>query len=143
MSPLPNTPDTLFLQKKGDLLWVEVLKASFSRHEISDYLTKASRIQSRFPSGISGILIAPDFEAGVQELMELVKFPVRLFKYREENSPPGESVGWLEEITLHGKPAESTPPEEPLSLCNRLNREELREFIQLEIDVARGRHNKS
>ena len=128
-------PKSIFLQQEDHLLWIEVVKVSFSRREISDFLSKAGQIQSRYTQPIFGILVAPDFETGVQELMGLVKIPIRLFKYREESS----LEGWLEEITISHK-VEEPPPEDPPTPHNRLNREELREFIQFEIDDASSKY---
>ena len=135
MSPPANTPSSIFFEQGETLLWIEVVRVPFSRSEISDFLTKTRQIQSRFSRPLSGILVAPDFETGIQELMELVKIPIRLFKYREEAS----LEGWLEEITVsHNR--ERQQSEDPPTPHNRLNREELREFIQLEIDDASGKY---
>ena len=150
---------SFFLREGENIYWVEVVSVPFSRNEISDYLTKARQIQSSVPSGLSGILAAPHFEAGVQELLELIRIPVRLFRYQETfplTSPFGPSVNesalWIEELTpsasekshtpasasvedsAHVHPSEGTP-----SKWNRLSREELREFIQLELELASQR----
>lgn len=151
----PRSPPSLFLRDGENILWAEFVFAPFSRNEISDYLQKARQIQSTAPSGISGILFAPDFEAGVQELLEFIRIPVRLFRY-QEGIPLGplgrsfqETVLWFQEVTASASdkiilpvssaeenflpeiPAEALPPS-----SSRLSREELREFIQLELDVA-------
>ena len=146
-----------FLLREGEnIFWVELISIHFSRREISDYLDKARQIQSAFPSGVLGILAAPDFEPGIREQLDLLRIPVRLFRY-QEGMPLGvsvraahESVLWLEEVTVsrsdripppcfsvNADPAADIPLEENLtSSWNRLSREELREFIQLELEVA-------
>ena len=151
-----STPHCFCLREGEDFLWFQLALVPFSRSEISDYLAKARQIQMSFPSGIYGILAAPDFEAGVQELLEFVRIPIRLFRYREvisleigepSRSSIHESVLWIEELTpSSSKISLPFPPrmdkttdtllEESPSSYNRLNREELGEFIQFELDDA-------
>lgn len=150
-----KSPPSFFLRDGEKILWVEFVSLPFSRNEIPGYLQKAKQIQSAAGSGISGILFAPDFEAGVRELLEFIRIPVRLFRCQEAIplGPLGrssqETVLWFQEImpspshpTVLPLPFPQpdslleTPPEIHLQSSNRLSREELREFIQLELDVA-------
>ena len=95
--------------------------------------------------------MAPDFESGSRELLELIEFPIRCFRYREAvplgPAPAGFPRGpvlWIESVSALTAPIQNIPEEKPLpefpsvetvSSCHRLNREELREFIQLELDA--------
>lgn len=149
-------PSSFFLREGENILWVELVSSPFTRNDISDYLAKARQIQSACPSAITGILAAPKFEAGIIELLEFIRIPIRLLRYQEA-FPLGssgrsnqETALWLEEITtdrpsdkIQGLPmpfkedsVENVSTEPPGTSWNRLSREELREFIQLELDVA-------
>ena len=150
------SPRTIFLRENENIFWVEFTPIPFTRNEISGYLAKARQIQSTISSGISGVLVAPEFETGVRELLELIRIPMRFLRYREAFSlgllgrHTHESVLCLEEI-VGSDPGKGSLPaglpqkkilSEPFSvgagsLRNRLSREELREFIQLELDLAK------
>lgn len=135
-----KTAHSFFLRDGETLFWVELAAARFSREGISDYLSKVHQIEAASASRVCGILGAPDFEPGVQELLELIRIPVRLFHYRE-------AILWIEELTSRSV-MERNPPFPPLHpgvavrppaayrtrAWNRLSREELREFVQLELD---------
>ncbi len=152
------TPSCYFLRDGETSLWIEMMTSVFTRQEICDYLAKAREIQPFFASGITGVLAAPDFESGSRELLELIEFPIRCFRYREAvplgpapASFPRGAVLWIESVPALTVPVENFPekhvpafeekplPEFPavetVSSCHRLNREELREFIQLELDA--------
>lgn len=120
--PALRTPHSFFLREGESLFWAEVAQHPFTREEIPDYLAKARQIQTVFPAGVTGILIAPQFEKGVAELFEWMRLTVRLFCYEAGKTP--------EIQTCPG-----TSPEPPPPTWNRLTREELREFIQIELDL--------
>ncbi len=133
-----DAPEPLFFRQGEHLIWVERVGGLFSRQAISDYLAKTRQVQARFPQNLSAVIVAPDFEEGVRELLALVRIPIRFFQYSQKDSPSLKS-GWLEEVVLREKAVELAREELPL-LSNRLSREELREFIQLEIDLASGKY---
>ena len=134
-------PESLFYRQGDQLFWVESTASPFTRQEISDYLSKARQVQARFPVGLSAVIVSPEFEEGIRELLALLRIPIRLFKYRETHSS-SQAAWWLEEVLLEKKQTEPTPEEVP-PVFNRLSREELREFVQLEIDMVRGKYNKA
>lgn len=144
-----------FLREADRLFWVEVATAPFSKGDITDYLAKACKIQSSSPSEVCGLLAAPDFEGGVRELLELVRMPVRFFSYHKAvplgplREPIPSPVLWIREMTTcppspvspPAGPASSSRMEDssvdlPVASWSRLNREELKEFIQFELDAA-------
>lgn len=147
---------SLFFRNTEGIVWLEFVTVPFSRNEITNYLAKARQIQSLCSSGIAGVLAAPDFEAGVRELLELIRIPTRFLHYQEIaplgrlGRSPHESALWIQELTTSHSPesAAALPTLQnenpqvdvlPPSLrpsWNRLSREELREFIQLELDLA-------
>lgn len=149
-------PSSFFLREGDSIFWVEAASGPFTRNHISDYLGKARQIQSVSPLSVTGVLVAPQFEAGIEELLELIRIPIRLFRCQEvfslarSGSLEQESALCLEELTPRPSSArisvveptvnENRPAEIPAmgssSLWNRLSREELREFIQFELDVA-------
>ena len=153
------TPSCYFLRDAEASLWIEMMTSVFTRQEICDYLAKARKIQPLFASEITGVLVAPDFEPGSRELLELIEFPIRCFRYQEavplrpqaSKGLPCGPVLWIESVPVFSasvqnapeKPARSFeeepspefPAAEAVSVCHRLNREELREFIQLELDA--------
>ena len=146
-----KSPQSFLLREGENVFWVEVTSSLFTRNEITDYLDRARKIQSVTPLNLCGILAAPDFETGIRELLELIRIPVRLFRYREAvplGVPPSfqEPVLCIEEISVFSEKPSVYPPQaeipiEPLSVGpgsprSRLGREELREFIQLELDMA-------
>ena len=155
------SPSSYFLRDGQESLWVEIVPTPFTRVEICDYLARARQVQPLFPSGITGILVAPEFEPGARELLELIEFPIRCLRYQEATPlGPREEIQdllrgpllWIESVLAFssgpGKPVSESPAlrEEPLTPppetsvpCQRLNREELREFIQLELDAVSGR----
>ena len=111
------------------------MSSCFSREKIPEFLTKAERIQAETPSKLAGIVIAPEFEPGIDGLLKLLHLPLRFFSYQEwQDAPVRKSFAYV------------LPPEEPACLSpgpevsshstHRLSREELREFIQLELDMA-------
>ena len=152
------SPTSFFLREASEFFWVEVLARSFTRVEICDYLAKARQIRQFFRSGICGLLLAPEFEPGVKDLLELIEFPIRCLRYQEA-VPLGPrdqvhgllrtAVLWIEAFDslpskhvsfappLETEKKEKPSPAEPPSSNQRLNREELREFIQLELDVIK------
>ncbi|GEM_PF-2179302 len=148
-----GSPYSFFLQEGETLLWVEVAFSPLTRETLTHYLAKAKQVQALFPAAkICGVFAAPDFEAELTQLVEWILIPIRLFRYREvvalENSP-AEPALWIEELTVASS-KKATPPETPPSPgpfqeampggleshWNRLTREELRDFIQFEIDFA-------
>lgn len=159
-----KTPHSFFLRQGETLLWAEVFFHPFMRTEICDYLARMKQIQGAFPSGVCGILTAPSFEEGVREMLEFSRLPARIFRYHEiislesgETAPSPnlfhESSLWIEEISWahpkknfhvieppqdeRGKEEEQEEPAVDTGLVphwNRLSREELREFVQLELD---------
>lgn len=141
MNPPSRIPESLFYRQGDQLLWVEWMASPFSRQGISDYLDKARQVQARFPAGLSAVIVAPEFEEDIRELLALVRIPIRLFKYQETFSA-SQSAWWLEEVHTPKKPVEPVPEEAP-PISSRLSREELREFVQLEIDMVRGKYNKA
>ena len=161
-----TSPSCYFLREGGKIHWVEIISTPFSRVEICDYLAKARQVRTLFPSGISGILAAPEFEPGVRELLELIEFPIQCLRYREalplglrepsQNFLRGPLL-WIEPV--HTYPSQAPrlaieppyageekivplPESESVALCQRLSREELREFIQLELDAVSGKADK-
>jgi len=161
-----DRPNSFFLDRGEEVLWVEVASVPFLRNEVCHYVARAREVQSRFQSGVSGVLMAPDFEPGVRELLELAGLPIRFFRYHQAVSlvsgaaRPGsshEQALWIEELNVStgsGSATPNPPPnlekqeaplvEDGLRSSNvRLMREELREFIQLELDVASRKYNKS
>lgn len=118
-----KSPYSLFFRDGETLIWAEVKLEPFRKDQISDYLFKAQKIQTFSRSEIQGILVAPQFEAGVHELLHLIRFPVRIFRYRG-------ALSLAENGDRYGA------PEKIIHASNRLSREELREFIQLELEVA-------
>lgn len=147
VQPEGGSSQTFFLRDGGNLLWAEIVLAPFVREEIPNYLAKASRLERLFSNGIQGILAAPEFEAGIPELMEFIRIPVRLFRYHV-GLDQKDSLLCLEEKTV-SRPASAPTPGDPAIPTelrevrpaaelswNRLNREELREFIQLDLDAA-------
>lgn len=147
---------SLFMREGKNIYWIEISPLPFTRAEITDYLSRARRIQILFPAALSGVLVAPEFETGVRELLEFIRIPVRLFRCQEalpleaSLSPSLESILCLQEINpsaapraesfyppLANEPPCSEPAVEEITISqHRLNREELKEFIQLELDVA-------
>lgn len=143
-----------FLLREGEqILWIDWVQSSFSRDQIPDYLARTREINLIFRSPLQGVLIAPNFEAGVPEMLGLIRMPVRLFRFREDRSLKADRPAmWFEEID--STPRERTPrpslrrtehPGVKMSSSggspspapwHRLSREELREFIQLELDFA-------
>ena len=117
--------DTGFFLTEGEnVVWVEIVPGPFSSREITDYLSKVRSLETVFPRGIKAVLLAPDFEKDVQELLTLLRFPVRFLRYElgaalTDVTPPAR----IETVLLPGT-------------RNRLSREELREFIQREIDLG-------
>lgn len=156
-SPDPLTPSaySFFLREKEKMIWVEVATVPFTGREVSDYLAKARQIESTCSSEILGILFAPGFEKGIPETMEMIRIPLRLFRYHTGIPLDAcartnqESALWIEELTpsFRPRPAPSPlsslppiprilPPETAPSSRNRLTREELRDFIQLELEMV-------
>ena len=145
--PEADSLQTFFFREGGNLFWTEIVLAPFVREEIPNYLAQASRLERLYSNGIQGILVASEFGAGIPELMEFIRIPVRLFQYHT-GLDQKDSLLWLEEKTV-SRPAlaplpgiQTVPPEvreeKPAAELswNRLNREELREFIQLDLDAA-------
>lgn len=143
---------SFFFRAASALVWVEVSRENFSRDAIPDYLGRARRLEAYFQSNFCAFLAAPQFETGVRELLEFIRLPVRIFRYQVGKCGQ-ESALWLEEIssTPVVSPMPGAPLPEPLASevpsdewqasklelgWNRLTREELREFIQLELDTA-------
>ena len=145
-----------FVFRQGEnLFWFEVASETFTRDEIPDFLGKARRLEAAFPGKADVLLAAPRYEEGVRELLGFVRVPIQIFRFGFGESD-SETALWLEELT----PASSLPPSsfrrphpdgeippaispEPSGASvaqelswSRLSREELREFIQLEIDAA-------
>ena len=117
--------DTGFFLKEGEnVIWAEIVPGHFSSREITGYLSKARSLETIFPGGIKAVLLAADFEKGVQELLALLRFPVRFLRY--------ELGATLTDVTPPARLEAALPP----GARNRLSREELREFIQLEIDLG-------
>jgi hypothetical protein len=115
-----EAPSSFFLREDGNLLWIEMAVTVFGRNELPVYLEKLQKIQAAFPSSFWAVLAAPGFETGVEDILELVRVPVRIFRYREKE----------EKVTI--LPPTAAPP----TSWQRLTREELREFIQLDLDLA-------
>ncbi len=142
-----KSPHSLFFRDGNYLLWIELALVPFSREEIPNYLGKASRIQSLFPLEMIAILAAPHFESGVKELLELTRLSIRLFRYQVGTSGL-ETALWVEEMTrcIPQPPPRSPegssgswPASCPEVSWSRLSREELSEFIQLELDACQDR----
>jgi len=149
-------PSSFFLREGDSIFWVEAASGPFTRNHISDYLGKARQIQSVFPLPVTGVLVAPQFEAGIEELLELIRIPIRLFRCQEvfplaqAGHLEQESALCLEELTPRPSSARISvaeptagenhaaeiPAMNSSTSWNRLSREELREFIQFELDVA-------
>lgn len=109
-----TTPACYFLRQGKELLWVEIVTFPFSRQEISDYLAKALQIHSRLPLiPMSGVLMAPEFEEGVWRLLQFVRIPIRIFRYREAPSVSSDSPLQLEEIISSEKQSLRPLIEEP------------------------------
>lgn len=141
-----------FLLREGEqILWIDWAQGSFSRDQIPDYLARTREINLFFRSPLQGVLIAPDFEAGVPEMLGLIRTPVRLFRFREgrplEADRPAMGFEEIDSMHRQGTPRPSLRHTEhsgakmsssggPPASWHRLNREELREFIQLELDFA-------
>lgn len=146
-----------FIFREGEnLFWFEIAPETFTREQIPDFLGKARRFEAAYPGKADVLLAAPCYEEGVRELLDFVRVPIRIFRFRF-GSADSETALWLEELTPTGLvpgtssrrsysdeetlPAVSAEPSSGDSvaqelLWNRLSREELREFIQLEIDAA-------
>lgn len=153
---VPMAPDSFLLREKQELFWVHVASRAFSRSGICDYLARARQIQSNTPSSVHCVLMAPDFEPGALELLELAGIPIRFFRYREAvsitkgaQSPKAleEPALFIEElgVALSTAALSSHATRDPKAECpseflsstqTRLSREELREFIQFELDVV-------
>lgn len=148
-----GTPYSFFLQEGTSLLWVEVAFHLLTRETLTPYLTQAKQAQDLFPAAkLSGVWMAPDFDPEIAPLLEWVLIPIRLFRYREVVSleaSPAEPVLWIEEASLASlrrAPAIEPPfaadsfeeslPTKLRDHWDRLTREELRNFIQFEIDFA-------
>ncbi len=145
-------PHSFFLRDGENIFWAHCIFISFSKNEISGYLEKAKQVQSGIsPEKLTALLFAPDFEAGVREILEFLRIPIRFFRYQEgvplerAGRSSQEPILWLQEMaTPNVSPSplleknfpEKTSIEAPLLSSNRLSREELREFIQLELDAA-------
>ena len=146
---------TFFLKEGKKIYWIEIVPAPFTRNEITDYLARARQTQSLFPTGLAGVLAAPEFESGVKELLEFIRIPMRLFRCQEglplrpSFSCAPESVLCLQEITapppdtagarlpfMEEVPGPEREGEGMTAAQNRLSREELKEFIQLELEMA-------
>ena len=136
-----SSDHTFFLSEGANVIWVEITLRPFSNQDIPDYLSKARKIQEVFPRGMKGLLAAPGFEEGVQGLLGLLRMTVQFLHYES-----GTAM-WIRDITpapFEISPTEASPyapapralPEAVPFAWNRLSREELREFIQLEIDAA-------
>lgn len=158
-----SNPSSYFLEEKGKMRWVEIITVPFTRTELCDYLAKARQVKQMFPLKIEGVLAAPEFDPGVYELLEVVELPVQCLRYQGAIplGPPEESLDfyrknffWMEPLRVmssdlapslsceppyeDGEANQEMPPE-PVSSCQRLTREELREFIQFELDAASGK----
>lgn len=131
-----RSPHSFFLREEENFFWVETVQQPFTREGIPDYLTKARHVQSVFPAGVNGILLALRFEEGVPELFEWMRLTVRLFRYQV-----GEDGGSVEEC-LPNQPLSSARAVGTSTTWNRLTREELREFIDLELDLLSGDSHK-
>ena len=158
-----STPSSYFLEEKGKMFWVEIIAVPFTRTELCDYLAKARQVKQLFPIKIEGILVAPEFDPGVYELLEVVEMSIQCLRYQaaiplghrdDSEDFNRKAFLWIEPVrgvssnlssSLSCEPpyeeteAELEMPPEPVSSCQRLSREELREFIQFELDAASGK----
>lgn len=141
-----------FLLREGEqILWIDWAQVSFSRDQIPDYLARTQEINLIFRSPLQGVLIAPDFEAGVPEMLGLIRMPIRLFRFREgrplDADRPAVQFEEIDSAPREGTPrpllrrtersgAKMSSSGGPPAPWHRLSREELREFIQLELDFA-------
>lgn len=142
-SQVTTDSGTSFYLKEGNqLIWVEISVTPFPKDRLPEYLAMAKQVQAKFPLEIVGILAAPDFETGVRELLELIRIPLHLWRYQRSETPT--AAFWIEELTSppnRGSREPEAVPEEPISEGStpygRLSREELREFIQFELDASK------
>lgn len=131
---LLRSPHSFFLREGENFFWLEAVRELFTRESLPDYLAKARRVQAIFPAGVTGILLAPQFEAGVPELFEWMRFSVRLFRYKACETPePGFHI----EECRPNPHSSDTASAGTSTTWNRLTREELREFIDLELDLLK------
>lgn len=148
--PSLQNSHSFFLQDGGGgTLWVEVVLVTFSREQITDYLAQAKQIEIHYHCPVTGILISQDYEPGVCELLSLVRIPIRFFRIQNSSSPSIVSSQEILEVTpfqinssskkLSSSKETQISPISSRGVWNRLTREELREFIQLELDFAHKR----
>lgn len=158
-----ETSSSYFLEEKGKVRWIDIMTVAFTRTELCDYLAKARQVKQMFPIKMEGVLVAPEFDPGVYELLEVTQMPIQCLRYQSAvplgpREEPGDfnlkNFFWIEQVrgvlaqqisSLSCEPPYEDPevgeemPPEPVSSCQRLTREELREFIQFELDAASGK----
>ena len=152
------SPNSYFLKRGEDFLWVEIFSSAFSLGDLAGYLKKSEEITKELASKVCGFLVAPDFETDLEEISRQLRMPIRAFRYGKavslEAAPLNVSSAksfslWLEEVTpflgpedfsqkgfQEEKYSSSASYEEIIPAWSPLSREELKEFIQLEIDAA-------